>query len=225
MQTRKQTSNQDLASPLHIAMVTETFQPEVNGVVTTLGHSVKGMCLLRHIVHLIRLRQHGQDVALQREGYTETLMANMLTSECFDESAIEPFDKRFLKLWQKQRPDIVHISTAGPLGWSAMSAACGLSLPVVADFHIRFHHHDYAAGWHNKRIAAYLRLFYSRANCTIVPTTELQMQLMQLGFKKVEVVTSGVNQLEKLLLNIVNSQGDRHVETKFSSERRTAKIE
>jgi len=209
MQTRKQTSNQELASPLHIAMVSETFQPEVNGVVTTLGHSVKGMCLLRHIVHLIRLRQHGHDVALQREGYTETLMTNMLASEWVDESAMESFDKKFLRLWQKQRPDIVHISTAGPLGWSAMSAARGLSLPVVADFHIHFHRHDFAVGWHDKRIAAYLRIFYNRANCTIVPTTELQKQLTQLGFKKVEVVNSGVNQLEKLLLRIVNSQGEK----------------
>ena len=44
-----------------------------------------------------------------------------------------PARGKLLRLWQKQRPDIVHIATEGPLGWSACSAARKLGIPVSTD--------------------------------------------------------------------------------------------
>ena len=38
-----------------------------------------------------------------------------------------------------RRPDVVHIATEGPLGWSALRAAPQLKLPVVSDFRTNFH--------------------------------------------------------------------------------------
>lgn len=37
--------------------------------------------------------------------------------------------------WSAKRPDVVHLVTEGPLGWSALRAALALKLPIASDFH------------------------------------------------------------------------------------------
>ncbi len=71
-----------------------------------------------------------------------------------------------------QRPDLVHIVTEGPLGWSALQVALKLRLPVCSDFHTNFHAYSrhYGIGWLKTPIAAYLRKFHNRTRCTMVPT-------------------------------------------------------
>ena len=46
-----------MITALHIALVTETFPPEINGVANTLGHLYEGLCALNHHVELVRPRQ------------------------------------------------------------------------------------------------------------------------------------------------------------------------
>ena len=45
------------ASSLHIALISETFPPEINGVANTLGRLVDGLRSRGHRVQLIRPRQ------------------------------------------------------------------------------------------------------------------------------------------------------------------------
>ncbi|MFP5411012.1 MAG: glycosyltransferase family 1 protein, partial [Gammaproteobacteria bacterium] len=46
---------------LRIAVVTETYPPEVNGVAMTLGRLVDGLQVRNHQIQLIRPRQHADD--------------------------------------------------------------------------------------------------------------------------------------------------------------------
>jgi len=182
-------------SPLRIAIVTETYPPEVNGVAITVGHMVEGMNQRRHHVHLIRPRQHKQEVALQTDGCSETLMAGLPMWGYPGLRYGLPARRKLLRLWQQQRPDIVQIATEGPLGWSAISAAKKLGIPVVSGFHTNFHHYSrhYGIGWLNRPIAAYLRHFHNKTACTMVPTADLQQELMQSGYRNVEVISRGVD--------------------------------
>jgi len=182
-------------SPLRIAMVTETYLPEVNGVAITVGRMVEGMRQRQHQVQLVRPRQHKLDLPLQEAGYSETLVAAMQLPGYPGLKAGLPAKNQLLRLWQQQRPDVVHIATEGPLGWSAMSAARKLDLPIVTDFHTNFHNYSqhYGAGWLSKPIAAYLRHFHNNTDCTMVPTAELQQELVRTGYKKVAVVSRGVD--------------------------------
>jgi glycosyltransferase involved in cell wall biosynthesis len=195
MKTREHTTAFKTSSHLHIAMVTETYMPEVNGVAITVGRMVEGMRRRQHHVHLIRPRQHRQDVAVQEENYAETLVAGMSLPGYPELKVGMPAKGTLLRLWQKQRPDVVHIATEGPLGWSAMSAARKLGIPVATDFHTNFHNYSqsYGLGWLRKPVAAYLRHFHNKADCTMVPTIELQHSLLQDGYTNVEVVSRGVD--------------------------------
>lgn len=190
------TLNQNSHRPqLNIALVTETYLPEVNGVAITIGRMVQGLRQRGHHIHMIRPRQSKQDVALKVDGYEETLVSGMPIPGYSELKAGLPAKGRLVSLWKQQRPDIVHIATEGPLGWSALSAARKLNLPVSTDFHTNFQNYTqhYGIGLLKRPIAAYLRHFHNKADCTLVPTTSLQRDLEQEGYQNVLVVARGVD--------------------------------
>ncbi len=182
-------------APLQIALVTETYLPEVNGVAITIGRMVHGLRQRGHHIHLVRPRQYKQDVAAEETHYRETLVTGMPIPGYPELKSGLPAKGLLLRLWKLQRPDIVHIATEGPLGWSALSAARKLNIPVSTDFHTNFHSYSqhYGVGLLKKPIAAYLRHFHNKAACTMVPTTSLQQQLEFEGYKNVLVVSRGVD--------------------------------
>jgi hypothetical protein len=62
------------ASSLRIAIVTETFPPEVNGVAMTLGRIVEGLLQRGHAVQVVRPRQSKEaDTNSPRDGLDEVL--------------------------------------------------------------------------------------------------------------------------------------------------------
>lgn len=189
------TPNRIAHRPLLIALVTETYLPEVNGVAITIGRMVEGLIRRGHRLHLIRPRQHKQDVPQRTVQFEETLVAGMPIPGYPELKSGFPAKNRLLRLWREQRPDIVHIATEGPLGWSACSAARKLGIPVSTDFHTNFHNYSehYGIGWLTKPIASYLRHFHNRTDCTLVPTAALRDELMQEGYKDVMVVSRGVD--------------------------------
>lgn len=184
-----------LSKLLRIALVTETYTPEINGVAITLGRMVHGLCERSHDIHLIRPRQHRNDCAAATSNYRETLSRGMPIPGYPELKSGLPAKGMLLRLWTEDRPDIVHIATEGPLGWSALSAARKLKLPVSTDFHTNFHSYTrhYGIGLLRRPIAAYLRHFHNKADCTLVPTHELQKELAQDGYRNVEVVSRGVD--------------------------------
>jgi glycosyltransferase involved in cell wall biosynthesis len=106
-----------------------------------------------------------------------------------------PAKRELHRLWAKQRPDIVHIATEGPLGWSALQVARKLKLPVSTDFRTNFHAYSqhYGIGWLSGAIRVYLKKFHNRADITMVPTAMLQQELQAKGFERVHVVPRGVD--------------------------------
>ena len=106
-----------------------------------------------------------------------------------------PSKKTLIKAWTLRRPDVVHIATEGPLGWSALQAAKVLKLPVTSDFRTNFQSYSkhYGIGWLRKPIVAYLRKFHNATACTMVPTRELKKTLGENGFINLKVVSRGVD--------------------------------
>jgi glycosyltransferase involved in cell wall biosynthesis len=184
-----------VSAPLQIALVTETYLPEVNGVAITIGRMVHGLRQRGHRLHMIRPRQHKQDVAARQDNYEETLVSGMPIPGYPELKSGLPARGLLLRLWKQHRPDIVHIATEGPLGWTALSAARKLNIPVSTDFHTNFHSYTqhYGIGLLKRPIAAYLRHFHNKAACTLVPTVALQQQLEFEGYKNVLVVSRGVD--------------------------------
>lgn len=183
------------ASPLRVAVVTETYPPEVNGVAMTLGRLVEAFRRRSHLVQLIRPRQGALDNAAQGERFEEVLKSGIPIPRYDGLQIGLPAKQGLVRLWMLKRPDIVHIATEGPLGWSALMAATKLKLPVSTGFHTNFHSYSkhYGIGFLKKPIAAYLRKFHNRALATLVPTEALRLELQSHGFQNLHVVSRGVD--------------------------------
>lgn len=181
---------------LRVAVVTETYPPEVNGVAMTMARLVDGLLARGHGIQLVRPRQMGEaDRALRTDGLHEMFMRGMPIPRYPQLRLGLPAKSALVQAWQKRRPDLVHIATEGPLGWSALKAARKLRLPVSSDFRTNFHAYSshYGLGWLNRTIAAYLRKFHNQADLTMAPTEALRAQLAALGFERLQVVGRGVD--------------------------------
>lgn len=180
---------------LRIAVVTETWPPEVNGVAMTLAKLVQGLSHRNHDVQLIRPRQTKTESPLNDASLEEVLMRGMPIPRYPELKLGLPSKKTLVKTWTLRRPDVVHIATEGPLGWSALQAAKVLKLPVTSDFRTNFQSYSkhYGVGWLRKPIVAYLRKFHNATACTMVPTRELMRSLSENGFANLKVVSRGVD--------------------------------
>lgn len=180
---------------LRVAVVTETYPPEVNGVALTVQQLVLRLQARHHAIQLVRPRQPvGEgppgDVAL------DEVLGRGLPIPRYPQLRLGlPMKRVLLSHWTQRRPDLVHVATEGPLGWSALQAARKLKLPVSTDFRTNFHAYSrhYGVGWLRQPIAAYLRKFHNLAHCTMVPTPELQRELGTMGFERLLVVARGVD--------------------------------
>lgn len=180
---------------LRIAVVTETWPPEVNGVAMTLSKLIQHLGHRHHSIQLIRPRQNKQDEGHEKNGWSELLLRGLPIPRYPQLKLGLPSKKALIKAWSTRRPDLVHIATEGPLSWSALQAAHILRLPVTSDFRTNFHSYcqHYGVGWLTKPIVAYLRKFHNRTAFTMVPTTEMKNQLEAMGFKNLKVVARGID--------------------------------
>jgi glycosyltransferase involved in cell wall biosynthesis len=193
---------------LHIAVVTETWLPEVNGVARTIAQMVRGALARGHAVELIRPRQtvdtHGASVPANWAEGADCVPLTHLSQQLVPGFPIPgypgmrfglPVRARLIARWRTQRPDVVQVVTEGPLGWAAVSAARALEIPVLSEFHTNFHSYSqhYSMGWCTALIARYLRYLHNRTATTLVPTQQLANELCAQGYRHVDVVARGID--------------------------------
>ncbi len=183
-------------SKLHIALVTETFPPEINGVAMTLHRLVSSLAR-RHRVTVFRPRQPS-------EAATERVRRNANFTEFLRPGLPVPgmgfqvgmFSTTMLgRWWRRDRPDLVHVATEGPLGVSALRAARALNLPVSSSFHTNFDDYTkhYGIGPLKEVVAGYLRRFHNRTRRTMVPSRDLMQALQRQGYRNLVLFARGVD--------------------------------
>lgn len=181
--------------PMRVAVVTETYPPEVNGVSITAAHFIEGLRRLGHEIQLVRPRQDPAEKPATGRGFEEVLTRGLPIPGYPSLKMGLPARRALLRLWSRHRPDVVHIVTEGPLGWSALRAAEALALPVVSDFRTNFHAYSqhYGIGWLQRPVLGYLRMFHNRTLATLVPTEAMRATLERDGFRNVRVISRGVD--------------------------------
>ena len=180
---------------LRLAVVTETYPPEVNGVARTIGTMVEHLHARGHDIQLVRPRQSTSDAPPVRQRL-ETMLRPGVPIPRYSELRMGlPAKRVLLRAWRAQRPDVVQVVTEGPLGASAVAAARKLGIPVASEFHTNFHTYSrhYGFGVLTRLVAGYLRRLHGRANVTMVPTRELADQLGAAGYRNLRVVGRGVD--------------------------------
>jgi glycosyltransferase involved in cell wall biosynthesis len=176
---------------LAIDIVSETYPPEVNGVAMTVGRLVEGLRGRGYAVTVLRPRQFRQELPSR----DEIPLAGLPLPGYPGLRLGLPAGGALRRRWRARRPDLVHVVTEGPLGWSAVSAARSLGIPVTSGFHTNFDHYSthYGLGWLRPAVGAYLRTLHRRTCATLVPTAALAADLACAGIPGVKVVGRGVD--------------------------------
>ncbi|MBA4287989.1 MAG: glycoside hydrolase [Pseudomonas sp.] len=178
---------------LHIALISETFPPEINGVANTLGRLVDGLRGRGHRVQLVRPRQSSdpRTAATEDELLTRGWPLPGYPGLQWGQSSMH----KLLRRWQRQRPDVLYIATEGPLGLSALRAARRLQIPVVSGFHTNFQQYTghYGYGLLTRALTHYLRGFHNRTQMTLVPSASQRIELQRRGFENLAMLARGVD--------------------------------
>ncbi len=179
---------------LKLAFVTETYSPEVNGVAMTVGHLVSGLRERGHQITVVRPRQIRGELPFANE----VLVAGLPIPGYAGLRVGLPAAGTLSKRWQAERPDVVHIVTEGPLGWSALRAARRLGLPVTSGYHTNFDRYSrhYGASLMTGTIARWLHHFHRQTDITLVPTQELAKELAIHAIPGLSVVGRGVDTVQ-----------------------------
>lgn len=183
------------ASRLKFALVTETFKPEINGVAMTLGKVTEHLSNKQHEIQVIRPKQSNQDIAAHLPNFTEYLVPGLPIPFYPHLKFGFPAKNRLIRLWSHHKPDVVHIATEGPLGWSALQAAKKLNIPVISSYHTNFHEYSkhYGASFLMQPIENYLRHFHNQTLATLAPTAKAVKALEARGYKNVSIMARGVD--------------------------------
>jgi glycosyltransferase involved in cell wall biosynthesis len=178
---------------LRIALVTETWPPEINGV----AHSVFQLCQ--------GLKANGHNLMLIRPSQLHSILNTPADEELLVRGFAIPRYKtlqfgapayaRIKQQLAQYQPDLVHIVTEGPLGLAALYAARTLGIPVSSGFHSPFHEFSthFGLGLLLTPIISYLRYFHNRTDVTCVPSEKTQVQLLEMGIRNLAIVSRGVN--------------------------------
>ena len=182
--------------PLTIDVVTETYPPEINGVAHTLSMLVQALRRNGHRVSVVRPKQPS-DSLIEANHYSHAdYLVRSLPIPLYNELRMGmPSTKKLINRWTTRRPDIVHLATEGPLGWSAVRAAKKLSIPITSDFRTNFHAYStfYKIGFLKSSITRYLRWIHNSTHRTMTPTATLRKELIAEKFLNVSVIPRGVD--------------------------------
>lgn len=163
---------------MKIALITDAWRPQINGVVTTLVELVDQ---LRDAGHTVEVIHPGLFTTRPCPGYAGI------------DLAVRPY------AGVKQRldafvPQAIHIATEGPLGWAARRYCLRHQLPFTTAYHTRFPEILKAA----LRVPLWLgyalfRHFHRPSSGVMVPTQGVMRLLDGKGFRKLRTWTHGVD--------------------------------
>ena len=179
---------------MRIVLVTETFPPEVNGVAMTNQRLVRGLIERGHTILLIKPARHdaipSSDSALQIYQVFGIPIPNYAGLKLG-----LPRPGQLKSRFEMFGPDLVHVATEGPLGFSALRAARQLGVPVSSTFHTNFQDYcaDYGAAFLGRAMMAYLRWFHNACALTTVPDPSLIKRLEADGVKRLEMLGRGAD--------------------------------
>ena len=164
--------------PARILIVSDAWEPQVNGVVRTLQTVCRELRALGHTVEVV-----GPDRFLT------------LPLPTYPDIRLSLFPRRRLgRIIEAFAPDALHIATEGPLGLSARKWARRRGCAFTTAFHTRFAEYVHARiGLPPSLLYGFLRRFHGAGQGIMVATASLRDELAARGFRNLRPWSRGVD--------------------------------
>jgi glycosyltransferase involved in cell wall biosynthesis len=163
-----------------IMLVTDAWEPQVNGVVRTLSNTMAELRAMGCEIEVVSPADYPNTVPLIT--YSEIRLAL---------GARDDVEDRFLAF----APDAVHIATEGTLGWDARAVCLKHKFPFTTSYHTQFPEYvtarfNWIPLWAGYR---YMHAFHDKSGRVMVATPTMQKQLQLQGFRNTAIWSRGVD--------------------------------
>lgn len=175
---------------MRVALITETFLPDVNGVVTTLCR------LLEH------LRARGHEALLfAPEGApasyagAEIVPLRGMPLPLYPDLKLTPPQFGFSAQLRRFQPDVIHLAGLVALGSTGRFVADRFKVPLIGAYHTNFPAYSAMYGMSCLQSAAYRYLRWVHHHCalTLCPSAATIADLRQHGFQRLRLWGRGVD--------------------------------
>ncbi|SMC52655.1 glycosyltransferase family 4 protein [Polynucleobacter kasalickyi] len=163
---------------MKILIITDAWEPQINGVVRTLKQTKRELEEMGHVVDIL-----------------SPLEFKTIPCPTYPDISLSIFPgrkiARRIKLF---KPDALHISTEGPLGLAARSYAVRNKLPFSTAYHTRFP--EYVKARTGIPVAVtykFLKWFHRKSLAVMAPTPTVKKDLESYGFTNVVLWSRGVD--------------------------------
>ncbi|NOT13400.1 MAG: glycosyltransferase family 1 protein [Methylococcaceae bacterium] len=163
---------------MRIAIISDAWHPQINGVVTTLTNTVATLLKLGHVVELItpdRFRTYPWP------GYPDVGLAFLC-------------GPRLRPIIQSFKPDALHLVTEGPIGYAARRYCHAMGYHYTSSYLSQFpEYFKLRIGFPVMISEAYLRWFHNESQRVMVATPTLSMEMRQKGYQRLACWSRGVD--------------------------------
>jgi glycosyltransferase involved in cell wall biosynthesis len=166
--------------PAKIMLVTDAWEPQVNGVVRTLASTMHELEALGCEIEVVSPADYPHSVPLIT--YSEIRLAL---------GARDDVEERFLTF----APDAVHIATEGTLGWDARAVCLKHKFPFTTSYHTQFPEYvtarfNWIPLWAGYR---FMHAFHDKSGRVLVATPTMKEVLRIHGFRNTALWSRGVD--------------------------------
>ncbi len=183
---------------MNIAIVTDTYFPDINGVASsifTLSESLKSM---GHKVYVFTVSEPKAILRKLKADPTIYRFPSIPLIFIKPHRATMPFSVRMIRMMRKLKIDIIHTQSEFFMGFVGVNAATALNIPIIHTYHTMLEDYThYVAGGKiaSKKFARrYSRMFCNLTDSVIVPTAKVESSLLSYGVKRpLYVIPTGID--------------------------------
>ncbi len=184
---------------MRIAIVSDTFHPDPNGISTSLLHHLNYISKENKII-LFTVKKKNSPNSVNENVKIVYFKSFKFLRGGFDLAT--PDAKLFSREFVNFKPDILHIHTPSPLGFLGISQAKKLKIPIIATYHIilaeQLGYLPIPRVKGSKRIKElswkYTLKFYNSTDIVIAPSKFVKTVLISNGVKTpIEIISNGVD--------------------------------
>jgi glycosyltransferase involved in cell wall biosynthesis len=188
---------------MRIAIFSDSFYPDINGVANTVLESAQNLSDAGHSVLVCAPSSCTKEQLKNRFGekFEVLKVPSMPFFGYSDVRMAFPNGKAFFRFVKnKFRPDIIHSHTFFGVGWEAVAHAKLLKIPLIGTHHTFYDHYlkhvklDYS--WAKKLSWRVTVAYYNLCDSIISPSRALGKELNSRGLKKnIEFIPNSINEL------------------------------
>jgi len=201
-----------ISKKLKIAFFTDTYLPNIDGVVISILNTKKQLEKLGHEVIIFA---SGDREAKKKNKDKNVFYYPSIPFAPYPQYKIAIFTHGARGLLQKKRVDIIHSHGMGPMGMVAIYCSKMLGKPVVGTLHTNIQDAThYIASFKTAQeflkqfIWKYLNVYYNQCDKTIVPCEEIARLCRENGIKNVVVSPMGID-IKKFKPKGARKKGER----------------